>query len=186
MQHLGIEWGDTMIVDNARGAVNLRADPNTSGKIYMELPNGTEVKVIGNADNANGYTWVMVDVPSLGKGGYVAFDFLKKKGTSQVWAPKEVATTAKTEVMQISVPEEFMGARADSTTVNYKVNTPGSTLTLRTTGDTSGQAIAKLADGTKLFKWENVGKADGYTWARVAVPSISREGYVATEFLTAL
>lgn len=68
--------GATVVVTNTDGAgVNLRAAPSTSADIVEQLPEGTELTVIGESVSADGYVWWPVKYGD--QNGYVVADYLE-------------------------------------------------------------------------------------------------------------
>ena len=70
----------------------------------------------------------------------------------------------------------------------YKVNTPGSTLHVRSAPGTSTTIIDTLANGAYIKTGSPVVQKDGYSWLFVSYDSASggKTGYVAGEYLTKL
>lgn len=67
--------GDTVVIVEA--SVNLRAEPSATGEIVAELPNGTELEITGDAQEADGYVWYPAEVTGTGEAGFVAQDFIE-------------------------------------------------------------------------------------------------------------
>lgn len=68
--------GATVVVTNTDGAgVNLRAAPSTNADIVAQLPEGTELTVIGDSVSADSYVWWPVKYGD--QNGYVVADYLE-------------------------------------------------------------------------------------------------------------
>lgn len=61
-------------------AVNLRADPSTSGEILVELHQGEALTVTGPVVAGGDYDWYPVTVDATGKSGYIAANFVAPAG----------------------------------------------------------------------------------------------------------
>lgn len=76
-----VEDGDVATVVAA--ALNLRDGPGLDYAVVAQLPYGTTVEIIGGPEEADGYTWVQVRVPSgCIDGGWIAAEFLFPGGAT--------------------------------------------------------------------------------------------------------
>ena len=67
--------GDTAVVTNAAGGLNMRAGAGTGHARTKTLPEGSVLEVIGGPREANGYTWWQVR-DEAGVSGWVADEWL--------------------------------------------------------------------------------------------------------------
>ncbi len=66
--------GDTAKI--GKDPLNLRDQPSTTGEVITELKPNTEVVIISEAIQADGYNWYQVAVMDTGEAGYVVEDYL--------------------------------------------------------------------------------------------------------------
>ncbi|HWV24374.1 MAG TPA: SH3 domain-containing protein [Thermomicrobiales bacterium] len=137
------------------GPLNLRSGAGTGYAIIASLSVGTGLDVIENAGTANGYSWVKVQVDSIGMDGYVASDFIGPQGSSG----------------------------GGSFPVGANVVTVSS-LNVRSGPGLGYSVIVALWDGAPCTITGDPVSADGYTWYPIRT-GYGTEGWVAGEFLSA-
>jgi outer membrane biosynthesis protein TonB len=71
----GFREGDLVVTNT--GDVNLRVEPSTSADIVDQLAEGTELEVLAEADEADGFFWLHVTVAESGQEGYIADEFVE-------------------------------------------------------------------------------------------------------------
>jgi hypothetical protein len=154
------------------------------------LPNGTSVKVTGEAVVADGYTWVPV-ATSRGT-GWVAGEYLSgidldaapaESGAIGASAPDPAPTPAPAQAAPpaAQAPESGSG---DHVPVGW-IRTDGSPgcLYLRDAPTTAGTVVDCLAAYTRVRLVNDTSTpANGFVWVNVETSS-GRMGYVASEYL---
>lgn len=130
--------------------LNLRASASTNSAILAMLTNGVEVTVFSETGS-----WAKVK--ANGKEGYVSTRYLA--------ATKSVAADKTQKV----VPQPV---------AKYVSVNPGSHLNLRKNASTTSAVLGKLANGTEVTVYSEVGG-----WAKVKANG--KEGYVSTRYLAA-
>lgn len=134
--------------------LNLRAAPNTSGKLLLTIPNG---EVIQSLSQSNGWHKVMYN----GTTGYVVGTYLKK-GTVPPVSPPVSAV-------------DYSGSKM------YVLINSNDTLTLRSAPSASSSQVARLGRGTPVVVTNSLHKTRGYVAVKTAD---GRSGYVESLYLT--
>jgi uncharacterized protein YraI len=154
--------------------LNLRADPSTSAQIVDHLDEGTLLEPLGPARDADGLTWLQVQLPD-GTQGWAATQYLDLVAAApdgeQPSAPGADPTSAAAGP----------SGQPDGSSDRYRVNTDS--VRLREQPGTDATILASLRSGTLVDDdGATTVSASGYDWRRVRVDG--QTGWVATQFLS--
>jgi uncharacterized protein YraI len=158
------------VARTGRDRLNLRAEPSRSAAVLKRLKDGTLLAPLGPAREADGLTWLQVQVPG-GAAGWAASDFLDI-----------VAAVPAAPAVPVSPAPAPRAASAETPVEQYRVNASDVRLRERPGTGPDATILTTMRDGTIV---EDDGtrtvNADGLEWRRVRVNG--QTGWVATSFL---